>query len=469
MTNLHADDGSFKDPAGRVYRVRGEHGERVIRALRLDALEDLTRLLSAPFFRRLMQDGDVVRTWMLDARDAHVRRIGEGGSSWQGAIEHQPIDFLTWPYEWPFSMLKDAALLQLRLLATSIPHGWTLKDATPFNVQWPGTRPTFIDVPSFIPWSGQYWHGYRQFCATYLTPLLMAAHLGIPSQPLLRARLEGIPAEEALRYFPGLRRFRRGVPSHVWFPAKAERAAAKASARRKSSGKQSQTALLALVESLRRLVSSLSYRPASPWTGYSGTHSYADADYDKKERFVAEQTAARRPHLVWDLGANTGHMAQVAARSAGVVIAVDSDHDAIELLYRKISGADQPRNVVPLVVDIANPSPGLGWAGRERPAFDSRRKPDMVLCLALIHHVRVAANVPLALLLDWLCSLQATIVIEFVERRDEMFKKLLANKEEQYADYTRENFDRQVARRFRVRARLPLKDGLRELLLLDPR
>ena len=379
------------------------------------------------------------------------------------ALAHQTVDFLTWPYEWPFSMLKDAALLQLRLLEASVPHGWILKDATPFNVQWRGVRPTLIDVPSFVPWDGQYWRAYRQFCATHLIPLLLMAHLDIPFQPLLRSRLEGIPAEEAVRYFRGLRRLRRGVPSHIWFPAKAERASARRSdVRPRSRQPQSQTMLRALIDSLRRLITGLSYRPASSqWTRYVDAHSYG-ADYGAKERFVAEHTAAERPALVWDVGANTGAMARIAAQSAGLVIAVDSDHEAIELLYRKLRDTDEPRNIVPLVMDLANPSPSQGWAGRERSAFDARRRPDMVLCLALIHHLRVSANIPLALLLEWLESLQAAVIIEFVEREDEMFQRLLANKNEQYPDYTAENFHREVAQRFKICERLRLKEGLRE-------
>ena len=226
--------------------------------------------------------------------------------------------------------------------------------------------------------------------------------------------------------------------------------------------------LRALIDSLRRLITRLSYRPASSqWTRYVDAHSYG-ADYGAKERFVAEHTAAERPALVWDVGANTGAMARIAAQSAGLVIAVDSDHEAIELLYRKLRDTDEPRNIVPLVMDLANPSPSQGWAGRERSAFDARRRPDMVLCLALIHHLRVSANIPLALLLEWLESLQAAVIIEFVEREDEMFQRLLANKNEQYPDYTAENFYREVAQRFKICERLRLKEGLRELLLLKP-
>lgn len=464
------DGGSFKDPGGRVYRVvREAGGERIVRGLSRDAAGTLEQLLAEPFFRKLAAGGEVVRTRLLDPEAPAARDVLREG--WSAAAEHEPVDFVTWPYEWPFSMLQDAASLQLRVLRTAAANGWLLKDATPFNVQWIGARPVFIDVPSFVPWEeGEYWRGYRQFCATFLTPLLLAAHLGIPFQPLLRSRLEGIPPQEASRYFYGRRRFKRGVPSHVWFPAAAERrvrrrggASAPAAPRR-----QPKTVLLALLDSLERLVGGLSRGPAdSDWSQYAGSHSYDAADFERKQEFVRRHAAALRPGLTWDLGANTGAFARIAAEHSGTVVAVDGDPEAVELLYRELRQGG-PRNVVPLVMDLANLSPGQGWAGRERPAFDARRSPDLVLGLALVHHMRVAANIPLPLFLDWLRSLDAAVILEFVGRDDEMFSKLLENKREDYADYTAGNFESEVRARFSVRDRLQLKGGLRELFALEP-
>ena len=471
---LESDAGSFKDPAGRVYRLGGEaDGMRIVRGLNRAAAATMERLLAEPFFSELVAAGQVVATAMANRADPDVRRVlGEG---WHAAVEHEAVEFVTWPYEWPFSMLKDAALLHLLVLETSVRNGWLLKDATPFNVQWMGARPVFIDVPSFVPREdGAYWHGYRQFCATFLTPLLLTAHLGIPFQPLLRSRLEGIPPEEAVRYFSGLRRFRRGVRSHVWFPARAERRVRRRERRgrpARSHGdrqRQPTTLLLALMDSLKRLIGRLSCGPAhSDWSGYAGSHSYAAADFERKQDFVRRHSAARRPGLTWDLGANTGVFARIAARHSRLVVAADRDAEAVELLYREVRSGG-PQNVIPLVLDVANLSPGQGWAGRERAAFDARRSPDLVLCLALVHHLRVAANIPLPRFVDWLRSLDAAVMLEFVGRDDEMFRKLVAHKTEDYADYTAENFERQVRRRFSVRDRLPLKGGSRELFLLEP-
>ncbi len=430
----------------------------------------MERLLAEPFFQELARGGHVVKTGLLGAEDPAARRVMEEG--WRGAAEHEAIDFVTYPYEWPFSMLKDAALLQLRLLETSVQNGWMLKDATPFNIQWNGARPVFIDVPSFVPWeSGEYWQGYRQFCSTFLTPLMLTAHLGIPFQPLLRSRLEGVPPEEAAKYFYGLRRFKRGVLSHIWFPAKAESRMRRRDGSRqpeRSRRQQPKTMLLGLLDSLKRLVAGLSYgTPSSDWSQYVGTCSYDEADFQRKKDFVERHTSARRPDLTWDLGANTGTFSRIAARRSRLVVAVDDDQDAVEMLYHEARGGSL-RNIVPLVMDMSNLSPGQGWAGRERAAFDQRASPDVVLCLALVHHVRVSANIPLPLFLGWLRSLNATIILEFVGRDDEMFGKLLENKREDYADYTSENFEAETRRLFSINDRLQLKGGMREMFLLEP-
>ena len=468
---LSVDGGSFKDPSGRVYRLDEAGRGRVVRGLTAEAAATVDGLLSAPFFRRLVDDGDVVKTAVLPADDPAAARVIEMG--WAAAVEHEPVEFVTWPYEWPFSMLKDAALLQLRLLDTAVRDGWMLKDATPFNIQWMGARPVFTDVPSFDPWTdGDYWRGYRQFCSTFLAPLMLTAHLGIPFQPLLRSRLDGIPPEEAARYFYGLRRFKRGVLSHVWFPAKAERRMRDRGGDGRGAGsprRQRRTMLLALLDSLARLVDRLSYRPAgSDWSLYSETHSYGDEDFERKKSFVEKHVSTRSPALLWDLGANTGTFSRIAARHSGLVVAVDGDHDAVDLLYRGAREGKE-RNIVPLVMDLANLSPGQGWAGRERAAFDRRRSPDVVLCLALLHHVRVSANVPLPLYVEWLRGLDAAVIVEFVGRDDEMFRKLVENKTEDYPDYTAERFRSEAAKHFTVADRLALKGGKRELLLLEPK
>lgn len=471
--DVAANPGSFRDPAGRVYEATTPDGaHRILRGLRADALADARALLGASFFQGLLAQGKVLESALLPP-DAELTRVPLA-DGWAGVMEHARVPFITYPYEWTFSMLKDAALLQLECLETALENGWTMKDATSFNIQWLGAKPVFIDIPSFTPWTeGEAWVGYRQFCAMFLTPLLLRAHLGIDYLPLLRSSLDGIPPVEGVKYFQGRNRLRRGVLPHLVFPARVERFVAKrerdnAPGRTRAPRRHSKAMVAGLAQSLARLVRRLDIPIAhTDWSHYDRTHSYAEADHAAKADFVRRHAQARKPRCLWDIGCNTGTFSRIGAEVAERVIAVDGDHDAVEQLYRAERQAGGGK-ILPLVMNLANISPAQGWAGQERMAFDGRGKPDMVLCLALIHHMRVSANIPNEAFLRWLRGLDAEVVLEFVNRDDEMFEKLLANRKERFEDYSRDRFVAEASRFFTIRERLELKGGKREIFALAP-
>lgn len=468
-----ANAGSFRDPAGRVYESGSDSGIRIFRGINATAQESFDRLARELFFKKLIQNGDVVDSSSVDAKDPVVESILSDG--WDGVIEHEFMPFTSYPYEWTFSMLKDAALLQLSIVESCLENGWTLKDATPYNLQWRGSRPVFIDIGSFEPWmKGEPWVGYRQFCSMFLTPLLMRAHLDIDYLPLIRSSIDGIPPTEAVKYFQGLKRLRKGVLPHIVFPARVENAIAKrerddAPAERRAGNKQTKAMVIGLVQSLARLVNKLDIKIAhTDWSRYDKTHTYEDADHEEKKAFVAKHASSRFRKEVWDVGCNTGTFSKLCSDHCDQVIAVDGDHNAVEQLYRQEkSGVDS--NILPLVMNLANPSPAQGWAGLERLSLSQRGKPDLILCLALIHHVRLTSNVPNAMFLDWLRSFDAEVIVEFVDRSDEMVIKLLTNKKEQYDDYNLEQFVSEVERRFCIGDRRKLKGGKREIFYLTPR
>ena len=430
---LSRNTGSFRDPDNRVYEIiSNDKSKRILRGLSHNALIDYKVLSEKSFFQKLMTDGKIVNTKLLSQDEKAAQDIMKDG--WAGVIEHEPIPLVTYPYEWTFSMLKDAALLQLKLIEESLEHGWTLKDATPYNIQWIGSRPIFIDIPSFQPWKeGEPWVGYRQFCSMFLTPLLLKAHLGIDHLPLLRSYLDGIPPTEAFKYFPGRKAFKKGVLSHIIFPAKVENSIERkerdnAPAAKRSSRKQSLAMVLGLVQSLIRLVNKLTIKNEhTDWSQYDKTHTYDDKDFELKKSFIAKHASSINRNYVWDIGCNTGTFSKIFSANSKHIISLDGDHNAVEQLYLT-EKQDPHSNILPLVMNIGNISPAQGWASKERLAFDQRTKPDLVLCLALIHHIRLSANIPNQLFLKWLHSLNAEIIIEFVNRHDEMVIKLLTNK-----------------------------------------
>ena len=409
-----------------------------------------------------------------DPRIVPTEQVEEAPDGWSALLRHERLPFVSYPYEWPFSMLQRAALLQLDLLIASIENGLMLKDATPYNVQWRGTAPVFIDVGSFERLrEGEPWAGYRQFCQLQLYPLMLQAFRDVPYHAWLRGSLEGITPVE-LRNLLGLRdRFRRGVFTHVVLHAKLEARYADRTSEVKSELRKagfSKELVLANARRLRKIVGGLDWNGSSAaWSGYGTSNTYGEADNEVKASFVRSAAEALRPALVWDLGCNDGRFAEVAGESAQAVVAVDGDHAVVDSLARRLAAKGNTL-ILPLVGDLADPSPGRGWRGAERRAFDDRGRPDLTLALALVHHLAITRNVPLVELVDWLAAPGGSVVVEWVEPTDPQARRLLTPKRDGlHGDYTRADWERLLATRFDVERTQELNDGLRVLYLAHPR
>jgi precorrin-6B methylase 2 len=363
-------------------------------------------------------------------------------------------------------MLREAALLHLDLIREAIDEGLILKDATPYNVQFVGARAVFIDTASFTRLEpGEAWHGYRQFCRLFLYPLMLQAYKDAPFQPWLRGSLEGIEPRDMRALFGARDLMRSGVLAHVALQAGAEARLGSAKRSVRAELKQagfSASLITANVLRLRRLIERLSWkRQTSMWSGYAERNTYSSDDAAAKDAFVRRAASARARRLIWDLGANTGRYSRAVAPYADYVVALDADTLAVERLRNELR--DGPSNVLPLVGNLLDPSPGLGWGGDERVPLPRRGAPDLTLCLALVHHVVIGGNVPLPEFIDWLARLGGDLVIEFVSKEDAMVKALLLNKDDQYADYTRELFERSLRTHFDVAATEEIQQGGRVL------
>jgi ribosomal protein L11 methylase PrmA len=433
------EHGSFRDPDSRVYVDDGA----VYRVLSEDGWRDWEALAATP----LVHHDRLVATEPVELDDLPELTAGAAA----GVLKHERIPFVSYPYEWPFSMLKDAALLQLELGRRALEHDLTLKDASAYNVQWRGARPVFVDVGSFERLrAGEPWAGYRQFCMLYLYPLMLQAYRGIGHHAWLRGSLDGITPAEARALLPTRR---RGVLTHVVLHARREARYGdardlKRDLERAGFGK----ALLdANLRKLQKLVNRLEFKPGqTAWTEYGRTNTYSDEEAARKAEFVRAAAAGHRAGLVWDLGCNDGTYSRVAAEHAATVVAVDSDHATVDGLYRALR--DEGReDILPLVMSVTDPSPDLGWRGLERARLERRGTPDLVLALALVHHVVITGNVPVREFLDWLRSLESALVIEFPERDDPMVQRLLSGKvEKANPDYERETFERALGERFEI-------------------
>jgi hypothetical protein len=462
------EPGSFRDRDSRVVVAP----DAVYRALSGTGADDWRALANSPLLERLTSDGSLIGTEEVGPAalgDAAADILSEGTET---VLRHERVPFVSYPNEWSFEMLRDAALLQLDLELASLDEGLTLKDATPYNVQFRGSAPVFIDVGSFERLrEGEPWTGYRQFCMLFLFPLLLQAYKEIPFQPWLRGAIDGITPTEAARLFSFRDRFRRGVLTHVTLHARLERRyEARDSGEVKEELRKRKIKTELIKTSVRKLVSKLSWKAGdTAWTNYRQDCTYSDADAEQKAVFVREAVASAQPGLTWDMGCNDGAYSRIAAEHSQYVVAFDYDQATVDALYRSLR-ADDERRILPLVANLADPSPGLGWRGLERRTLEDRGTPDLVLALALIHHVSITANVPIAEFLDWLRELDATLVIEFPTREDPMVKRLLSGKRKgSNADYELETFERLLAERFDVERSESQPTGVRNLYLARPR
>jgi hypothetical protein len=461
------DPGSFRDPLSRVY----VDDSAAWRGLSEAGLADFEAYAATQAFAAAQRDGRVVATTAVPVADSPV------GPGWAGALRHERVELITYPYEWTFSMLKDAALLQLELSREALAEGILTKDATPYNVQFDGVRPVFIDVGSFerlVP--GEPWAGYRQFCELFLNPLYLQAILDVPFQPWLRGSLHGLSPTVVAHLIGGRRPLRRDVLTHVRLHARAEARYADADAdhdikdelKRAGFGPKLIDAQLA---NLRRAVDRLEWKAsASTWSSYTERGHYTDADLEAKEAFVAAATSALTDPVVLDLGANDGRFSRVAvAAGASRAIAVDGDHLVVDHLYRRLKEEGEAR-ILPLVMDLSDPSPGLGWRGRERPAFVERIRADLVLCLAVIHHLALSGTVPFPEIVAFLHDLGAPLVVEMPHRDDPMAARLLARKRAGVFDhYDRPQWEAALGERFEVVEQATLPSGTRTLYRCTPR
>jgi SAM-dependent methyltransferase len=416
-----------------------------------------------------MQEEKLVETELVAA----PREYSDSDHAWEAVLKHRRIPFISYAYEWSFSMLRDAAVLQLELIAAAIEEDMILKDASPYNVQWLGTQPVFIDIPSFVRHvPGKPWVAYRQFCQLFLYPLFLEAYKNVSYIPWLRGSIEGIEPAECSSLMSLRDLLRPGVFMHVFLHARlqgrfgATERDIEADMRRAGFHRE---LILSNVRKLLKIVRGLKWRPAkSVWADYTQDNSYSEHDSRQKQEFVRGVVQSRRWTLVWDLGANTGSYARIAAENADYVVALDRDTLCVERMYNELK-QEGNRKILPLVGNLVDPSVNRGWRGLERQAFTNRSKPDLTLCLALIHHLIIGGNIPLRDFVEWLATLRTNVVIEFVTRDDPMVKAMLRFRDEQFAEYNLGNFERCIADSYEVLRREPLSSGTRILFYLKPR
>lgn len=431
MQNKNEMDGaSLRDPAGYVFHQDGQ----VWRCMYGMVAREWLAWFQTPEATELFDSGLLVRTT--------VKKVSEGGSyDFQLLLNHERVEWISYAQEWSFTMLRDAALLHLDLMERLLPFGMILKDANPSNVQWHEGRMCFIDVASVQPYKGGAWLAYGQFCQTMLFPLLSAAYGGMPLNTLLKGtgRL-GITSALTSRLLGGRASFRSGVFVHVHLQRVLQSFIDRfgmADLSQEQVSAMSSQAVLNLVKSLRFALEKLPAPQQTAWTGYTRTSSYSEEQLERKRLLVETWLSMHigRTDVVLDVGCNTGSYSRVAAAYARQVIAIDADMPCVDEIWRTA-----PSNILPLVVDIADQTPGGGWALSEQRPFLSRVQPDASLWLAVIHHLAIRNGIRLPEVCKEILKTSPLLIIEFVDPEDSMVQALLLERGIERLDYSRQKF-----------------------------
>ncbi len=382
-------------------------------------------------------------------------------------IQPEIAPFISYPYEWSFSQLKDAALATLSIQKRAMKLGMSLKDASAYNIQFARGKALLIDTLSFeIYKEGEPWIAYKQFCQHFLAPLALMSFRDARLNQLLRVYIDGIPLDLASALLPAKTKFNFGLLAHIHIHAGAQKKYSdKAVAPRK--GSMSKQALTGLIESLEATIKKLTWKPAgTEWGDYYENTNYTDSAFEHKKQLVKEWSAEKKPNLVWDLGGNIGVFSREAASSGAFTVSFDIDPAAVEQNYRTVKSKKE-QNILPLVLDLTNPSPALGWDNAERDSFGARGPADMILALAVIHHLAISNNVPLNQLAEFFAAHCKWLAIEFVPKSDSQVKKLLASREDIFPAYTRAGFESAFSKKFNIRKAESVRDSERVLYLME--
>jgi ribosomal protein L11 methylase PrmA len=448
---------SFRDPSGFLFRRDGILFRQINRAY----CDDYQLLMQSGLYERLTRAGLLIPHTETEVPPAEI----EGAFK---IIQPEPITFISYPYEWSFSQLQDAALITLRIQKRALAAGMSLKDASAYNIQFHQGRPLLIDTLSFETYlEGKPWVAYRQFCQQFLAPLALMARTDIRLSQLARVYIDGVPLDLASKLLPFFSRANFGLLSHVHLHASAQlRYAGRSTAPKPPTRSIGKPAMLALVDNLANTVRKLSWKPAGTEWGdyYSGTN-YSDPALQHKKSLVSQWVSRVRPASVWDLGANTGLFTRLASAQGIPSIAFDIDPAAVERNYLEIKAAKE-QNLLPLVLDLTNPSSSLGWANSERESLLGRGPADMILALALIHHLAISNNVPLQQLAAFLADLGTWLIIEFVPKQDSQVQRLLATRTDIFDQYHQAGFEAAFRTRFVTHQVVPIHESQRHLYLM---
>jgi len=430
----HINESSFRDPAGFLFDENG----KLLRQVNKCYQEDFDFLISSSLYDILTGEGLMIEHKELKNHQGLTPDCYK-------IIEPDLIGFISYPYEWSFSQLKDAALATLKIQKIALEHDMTLKDSSAYNMQFKNGNPVLIDTLSFeIYQDGKPWQAYRQFCQHFLAPLALMSYTDIRLNQLLKCYLDGIPLDLAAELLPFKTKLKFSLLMHLHLHARTQKKYAdKGHASKNIQIKRSN--LIALIDSLISVVSGFSLKKQSTeWGEYYTFTNYSDQSFSHKKEIIARVLKNINPEWLWDLGANTGEFTRIAGEQGIQCIAFDIDPVAVEIHYNVVK-QQKITNILPLIIDLTNPSPATGWNNKERMSLMQRPRPGAILALALIHHLAISDNLPFNKISGFLSELSDDLVIEFIPKNDFQVRKLLESRIDIFPGYNEENFEKEFS------------------------
>jgi hypothetical protein len=455
MTNRRIES-SFRDPSGFLFL----QNDILYRQINQSYKENYDHLMDSGLYKKL------VDTELLIPHQ-EVNIMSSDHQTAYKIIQPEVISFISYPYEWCFSQIKQAALATIEIQKIALEHGMTLKDCSAYNIQFRNYKAVLIDTLSFEKYQeGQIWKGYRQFCQHFLAPLALMSHRDIRLNQLLRIYIDGIPLDLADKLLPMRTHSMFSLFAHIHAHAKSQKRYEDKEIKVKDYN-LSKRSFIGIIESLHSTIKKQNWHPeGTEWGDYYLDTNYSESSFEQKKKIISSLLEKINPKSLWDIGSNTGIFSRIASKRGIQTISFDVDPVAVEKNFLECI-EKKDANLLPLLIDLTNPSPDIGWHNQERSSFTKRGPADAILALALIHHLAISNNVPLDMIGEFFAKNCKHLIIEFVPKEDSQVRRLLATREDVFTDYTQDNFETQFKKFFTIQDKLKIDDSQRTIYYMQ--
>ncbi len=455
MSNYTKESSSFRDTSGFIFY----DGNELFRQINNSYKENYDHLMNSGLYEKLIKSN-----LLIPHEEVNISPFDNNAYK---IIKPDPISFISYPYEWSFSQLKQTALTTLNIQKISMEYGMTLKDCSAYNIQFKECNPVLIDTLSFEKYEeGQIWKAYKQFCQHFLAPLALMAHKDIRLNQLFKIYIDGIPLNLTASLLPKKTQFMFSLLTHIHAHAKSQKHYGD---KKSKFGKRklAKNSFLGITESLNSAIKKLTWSPkGTEWANYYFDTNYSEKGFEQKKILILDWLEGLNLKSIWDLGANTGIFSRIATSQGIKTISFDIDPAAVEQNFLNAQKNNE-KKILPLVLDLTNPSPNIGWGNQERKSFVERGPVDMVMALALIHHLAISNNIPLLKIASFFQKICKYLIIEFIPKTDSQVSRLLVNREDIFDDYTKEKFEEEFKKWFSIKNTKNLLDSKRILYFME--